>query len=96
VQPTDDQSFAATWPYAQVSGRMIKYVARGSDNPNTIAKATRTMQAKYGISRGDIERMLAEMYLGTVKDFLEFPLASPWYQPERLARFNHLKALLLA
>jgi hypothetical protein len=84
------------WPYLQINGRIVNYVTCGDDNPITIAKSTRTMRAKHGLGRADIERMLAEMYSDTVQRFLEYPLGSPWYQPERLARFNYVKSLLLA
>ncbi len=82
------------WSYRQAKNRIASHVARGTDKPDSIVKATRTMLAKYDLRREDQERMMTEIYADSVVPFLTAPLGSLWRQPERLERFLRIETLL--
>jgi len=77
-------------------GRVTSHVARGTDNPPALIKATITVGVRRGCSLEDIEQMLGQVYAESVETFLRRPVGSPWRQPGRLERFNRAKSLLLA
>jgi hypothetical protein len=80
------------WCYRLVKGRIASHVARGTDEPNTVVKFTKTLLARRRLGGDTLQRVLEEVNSESVQPFL----ALPWNQPERLERFRVLKSGLLA
>jgi hypothetical protein len=65
---------------------LIVAVVRGSDKVERATKAIRTMMARYGIGRENLEQAFAEVDTESVQPFLAKAPSSPYYQPERFER----------
>ncbi len=77
--------------YRICKGRIQSYVARAKEPPERIVKSIRTIMARGGINKTDVERMLEETQAETVLPFL----GSPWNQPQRQERFDAIKDALI-
>jgi hypothetical protein len=76
------------WYYLQVKGRIAAHVARGTDKPDAIAKAARTIVSRSHVGQDALA--ITEVESESVRPFL----GPPWNQPPRLERFNNLKSCL--
>jgi len=82
------------WCRRLIKGELEGYIQTGRGLARVV-KATRTNMANCGMTLDMLARVFDEIYPLSVRPFLQSPIGSPWYQPDRDERFRLLQTELL-
>jgi hypothetical protein len=77
----------AEWDRKRCRGMMDSFVARGTGDPDIIAKSIQSTVENGHLNRVVVDLILSDIDRETVRPFL----SGQWSRPERLERFRALK-----